>query len=186
MTSAVIRYVALLRGINLGKRRLKMEQLGRLFEELKFGGVKTFIASGNVIFESKVKDEVKLEAMIEAHLLKSLGYAVDTFVRTREEIVAAACFHAFPESEMATPGNTVNVSFLKTSLSKQQAEGLAACRTEVDEFRVNGHEFYWVCRIRSSESKVWTTPQMRSLKLPTATMRNLTTVKKIAALYPAG
>ncbi len=185
MTFGVNQYVALLRGINLGKRRLKMEQLCALFEEMKFGDVRTFIASGNVIFESKAKDEVKLTAMIEAHLIKSLGYEVDTFVRTRTEMAAAAGFPAFSTKDMEAPENTVNVSFLKTNLTHQQAEGLIACGTAVDEFQVNGREFYWLCRIRSSDSKVWTTPQMRSLKLPTATMRNLTTVRKIAALYPS-
>lgn len=179
------RYIAFLRGINLGKRRIKMEDLARLFEELKLDGVKTFIASGNVVFESKVKDEAKLVAMIEAHLEKSLGYGVDTFVRSRAEVAAAANFQAFSKSEMEAPDNTIHVSFFETALSPEQAKGLLACATEVDGFRVNGREFYWLCRIRSSDSKVWTTPVMRALKLPTGTMRNITTVRKIAALYPA-
>ena len=47
------RYVAFLRGINLGKRRPPMSELKRLFEELGFTNVATFIASGNVLFETK-------------------------------------------------------------------------------------------------------------------------------------
>ena len=162
-----------------------MDQLAGLFEEMKFGNVSTFIASGNVIFESKAKDEGKLAVSIENHLKQSLGYEVDTFVRTRAEMVAAAGFMAFSQADMAAEEHTVNVSFLKQPLSPEQTKGLIACKTEVDEFRVNGREFYWLCRIRSSDSKVWTTPQMRALKLPTTTtMRNITTVRKIAALYP--
>ncbi len=185
MTFPMNQYIALLRGINLGKRRIKMDQLCRLFEELKFGAVKTFIASGNVIFESKMKDEMKLATMIEEHLKKSLGYEVDTFVRTRAEMAAVARFPAFPAADVEAPENTVNVSFLKADLSAVQADGLFECATDVDEFRLNGREFYWLCRVRSSDSKVWTTPGMRALKLPISTMRNLTTVRKIAALYPA-
>jgi len=46
------RYVALLRGINLGGHTVKMDRLKKLFEELGLKNVETFIASGNVIFES--------------------------------------------------------------------------------------------------------------------------------------
>ena len=49
-------HIAFLRGINLGKRRIKMEQLRECFEALKFAGVETFIASGNVVFSSKAAD----------------------------------------------------------------------------------------------------------------------------------
>jgi uncharacterized protein (DUF1697 family) len=77
----------------------------------------------------------------------------------------------------------VYCSFLKEPLSKTQAHGLLACRTDVDEFCVKGREFYWLCRIRSTESKVWVSPQMRALRLPSSSARNLTTIRKLAALY---
>src|SRR3954464_11906486 len=96
-------YVAFLRGINLGNRRLKMEQLKALFEDMKFSEVATFIASGNVLFESKAKDDLKLTKMIEAHLEKALGYDVDTFVRTRAEVAAVTAFRPFSKAEMEKP-----------------------------------------------------------------------------------
>ena len=71
-------YIAFLRGMNLGNRRLKMDVLRTLFEELKFSGVETFIASGNVIFTAKSNDPQKLEQQIEAHLKKSLGAIMDS------------------------------------------------------------------------------------------------------------
>jgi hypothetical protein len=55
----------------------------------------------------------------------------------------------------------------------------------VDEFQVKGREYYWLCRIKSNESKAWTSPAMRAIKLPSSSMRNLTTLRKLAALYPA-
>ena len=64
-------YIAFLRGMNLGKRRVKMDHLRVLFEELKFSSVETFIAIGNVIFTAKSADSRKLEKQIEAHLEKS-------------------------------------------------------------------------------------------------------------------
>src|SRR5205807_548784 len=81
-------YFAFLRGINLGKRRPKMDDLRLLFEGLGFSGVESFIASGNVVFEAKSKHSSTLEQQIEQHLQQSLGYAVDTFIRTRAEIAS--------------------------------------------------------------------------------------------------
>ncbi len=179
-------YVAFLRGINLGKRRPKMEDLRALFEEMEFGGVATFIASGNVIFESGIRDGDKLEKLIERRLHKALGYEVDTFVRTRAEVAALAAFRPFSKADMDAPQSTVYCSFLREAPAAHTMRGLLACRTEVDEFCVEGREFYWLCRIKSNESKVWTSPQMRALKLPSSTMRNLTTIRKLAAQYPAG
>ena len=175
-------YVAFLRGINLGKRRIKMDDLRRLFEELNFGNVSTFIASGNVLFSTKISNSLKLAAAIEEHLERSLGYEVDTFVRTRAEVTAAAAFEPFPARELANPANTIHVGFLAKALSAEQREALLACRTGVDEFCVERREFYWLCRIKSHESKVWISPAMKAVRLPSCSMRNVTTLRKLAAL----
>ena len=178
-------YLAFLRGINLGNRRLKMDDLRARFVEMKFAHVETFIASGNVIFESKERDATKLTEKIEAQLAKKLGYEVDTFLRTRAEVATVAAFRPFSMRDMAAPTSTVFCSFLKEPLSAAQARGLLACRTEVDDLCVDGREFYWLCRIKSNESKVWQSSVVRALKLPSSSMRNLTTIRKLAALYPA-
>jgi len=178
-------YIAFLRGINLGKRRLTMDVLRARFEELKFTGVATFIASGNVVFSSKSAEAAKLARQIESQLKKKLGYTVDTFLRTREEVAAMAAFRPFSAADFSNPAHTVYGGFLREPLSPTQATGLLACRTEVDEFCIAGREYYWLCRIKSNESKVWTSPGMRALHLPSSSMRNLNTVRKLAALYPS-
>ncbi len=178
-------YIAFLRGMNLGNRRLKMDELRARFVELKFANVETFIASGNVVFESKERNAAKLTAQIEAHLAKKLGYAVDTFLRTRAELAAVAAFRPFAKADMDNPAHAIYCSFLREPLSAARARGLLARRTEVHEFRVQGREFYWLCRVRSPEStQLWFTPEMRALKLPTSSARNLTTIRKMAGLYP--
>ena len=178
-------YVAFLRGINLGNRRLKMDELRAHFVAMKFTDVTTFIASGNVIFSSQTADAQKVAHQIQKHLKASLGYEVDTFVRTRAEVAAVAAHRPFSAVDLAHPGHTVHVAFLSDELSLAQARGLIACRTDVDEFSVNGREHYWLCRIKSNESTVWALASLRSLKLPSSSMRNLTTIRKLAALYPA-
>jgi uncharacterized protein (DUF1697 family) len=132
------RYIAFLRGINLGKRRLPMSQLKALFEELGFDHVETFIASGNVLFSSKVKQASQLEAQIARRLEASLGYAVDTFVRTAVEVAAIGSAKVFPEDGRA--GITIHVGFLQKELAPEVARKFAAVRTEEDEFRVRGRE----------------------------------------------
>ncbi len=178
-------YIAFLRGINLGRRRPEMAKLRALFVQMGFTEVTTFIASGNVIFASKVVDRRKVEQTIEARLQLDLGYAVDTFVRTREEVAAVAAHRPFPRADLENPAHTTYVVFLKDAPSPDQARRLLACPTAVDDFSVEGRELYWLCRIRSNESKVWVSPAMKAVRLPTTSMRNLTTVRKLAALYPA-
>lgn len=178
-------YIAFLRGMNLGKRRVKMDVLRAIFVSLKFTDVETFIASGNVIFASPEKDESRLIARIERALEKKLGYRVDTFIRTRAELAAATAHATFPPEMVDDPAATLHVAFLHEDLGPKWRKDFAACRTPVDELRANGREFYWLCRVKSHESVIWATAAIKALQLPTSTMRNLKTLRKLVELYPA-
>lgn len=180
-------YIAFLRGINLGKRRIKMEDLRGLFEALKFRDVATFIASGNVLFEATASDDAKLAARIAAHLEKALGYEVDTFVRTRAEVTAVIAAEPFSRQEKLVPdGHVIHVGFLAGALEPAKAEGLAAIRSKLDAFHVAGREFYWLCRSgKSSDSEIWSSRELRALKLPTMTLRNISMLRRLVAEYPA-
>lgn len=79
-------YVALLRGINVGGHMVKMERLRALFVELGFTGVRTYIQSGNVFFETSSDDRAVLTSTIERHLRAALGYEVPVFLRTIPEL----------------------------------------------------------------------------------------------------
>jgi len=177
-------YIAFLRGMNLGNRRIKMDQLRKLFVALGFSDVATFIASGNVVFSCSSSDTGKLESRIAQHLEHALGYRVDTFVRTREQLAGISLHRPFPRHELNDPRNSLHVGFLAQTLGATQRKLLTACRTAVDEFHVKGREFYWLCRIQINESKVWTSPSMKLVRLPSTSMRNVTTIRKMAALYP--
>jgi uncharacterized protein (DUF1697 family) len=174
-------YVAFLRGINLGKRRLAMGRLKGLFDELGFADVATFIASGNVLFSTKAKDAGRLEATISKHLEAALGYDVDTFVRTEAELAAVAQFEAFDAE--ARRGGAVNVGFLHDRLAPATARKLAAVRTEHDKLRVIGREYYWYSSVGVAKSEVWKLPEVKALRLPPSTVRNMNTVRKIVAKH---
>jgi uncharacterized protein (DUF1697 family) len=175
-------YVALLRAINVGGRIVKMERLRELFEEIGFRNVATFIASGNVIFESPAKDAAKLERRIEKHLEKSLGFAVATFLRTPPELSAITSFEPFPEED--TSRGVLSVAFLAQPPDVELAGQVGAFRTELDRFRVEGREVYWYCRTRISESKAPIGYIEKALRAP-ATVRNITTVRRLASRWEA-
>src|SRR5438093_11101582 len=92
----MVRFIAFLRAINVGGHTVKMDDLRRLFESLGCSNPETFIASGNVIFESPVEDVRTLEKSIERHLRTALGYEVATFIRTAPELADIAKFQPFP------------------------------------------------------------------------------------------
>lgn len=167
--------------MNLGKRRLEMSRLKALFEELGYEQVATFIASGNVIFSTRERRTQKLESLIATHLEKSLGYNVDTFIRTADEVAAIASSKSFPED--GHDGVTIHVGFLHHALEPASARGLAAVHTPDDEFRVTAREYYWLCRVRTSDSKVWASREMKALSLPTSTMRNMSSIRKLVAKH---
>ncbi len=81
-----MRYIALLRGINVGGHQVKMERLRALFAELGYANVRTYIQTGNVFFETAEADREALTSAIAAHLRQALGYAVPTCLRTVAEL----------------------------------------------------------------------------------------------------
>lgn len=158
-----------------------MSQLKSLFEELGFEEVESFIASGNILFTSRPAKAGRLESRIARHLETSLGYSVDTFVRTAKEVSVIGRAKVFPEG--GQEGITIHVGFMHEPLAPTVARKFAAVGTPEDEFQVRGREYYWLCRVRTSDSKVWTLPEIKALRLPTSSMRNMTSVRKLIAKH---
>ncbi len=173
------RYIAFLRAINVGGRTVKMERLRREFEALGLTAVETFIASGNVIFEARPKNEELLREKIERHLGKTVGFEVATFLRTAAELAQIANYRPF---RAETAGDSIFVAFLAGRPDSAATKNLFACQSETDEFHVHEREVYWLCRTRMSDSK-FSGARLEKIAGP-ATIRNLTTVKKLAAKYP--
>jgi uncharacterized protein (DUF1697 family) len=173
------RYIALLRGINLGGHNVKMVRLKELFEELGFKNVETFIASGNVIFESPSKSAPALEMKIAAHIEKSLGFPALTFLRTDEQLAAVLEHKAC--REFGT--RALYIGFLTEELSKESRASIMAHSTKSDEFHVNGREVYWLCRTGMSDSPFFRIGIEKAAKVK-ATVRNVTTIAKLVDKYP--
>lgn len=92
----MIKYVALLRGINVGGNRvIKMEVLRQIFESLGLANVRSYIQSGNVVFESRQKNVAALTTKIEKGLEKALGYDVSVILTTVAELQAIVKLNPF-------------------------------------------------------------------------------------------
>jgi uncharacterized protein (DUF1697 family) len=174
------RHVALLRAINVGGHTVKMDQLRSLFEALSFQDVSTFIASGNVLFSTARAGSRGLEPKIERHLASALGFQVATFVRTPAELAAIVQHDAFSPA-VVRKAHALWISFLKAPPTAEARERVVALACETDDFRVHGREIHWLRRAASGEAIVSGSALEKALGAP-MTARNITTVRKLAAL----
>ena len=176
------KYVAFLRAVNVGGHIVKMDHLRQLVEALGVSNVETFIASGNVIFNSTSKSRKTLERKIEGALRESLGYAVATFVRSTSELVNIAEYKPFDDPDLNADGNALYIAFTSDEPGTECKQKLLKFSSEVDDFQVYGREVYWLSRKKISESKFSGAQLERTLGMP-ATLRNANTVKRLAAKY---
>ena len=174
------RYIAFLRAINVGGHTVKMDRLRQLFTEMGFKGAETFIASGNVFFESAEADSRALELQIEAGLKAALGYPVATFIRTQAELAAAAAYQPWPQAQIEA-ATAFNIAFLGGVPEEPAIQKLMALRSEIDDFHVHGREVYWLCQKKQSDSTFSNAVLEKTLGRP-STLRGANTVKKMTGL----
>ena len=165
-------YVALLRAVNLGgDSTLPMAELRRLCEEAGFGNVRTYVASGNVVFES---DEAapKVKAALEAALEAYAGKAVPVVLRTAAEMAAVLEANPFADA----PGNRVQVFFLDEAPGADALSGVSG-KAEDEALRLGEREIY----VRYGAAGIGRS----KLKIPaavTGTARNMNTVAALVEM----
>jgi len=174
----VTKYIAFLRAINVGGHTVKMAYLSKLFEALGFSNVETFIASGNVIFETTAKNTAALEKSIGEHLEKSLGYGVDTFLRTVQEVAEIEKHSPFTAKQKE---DAVYIAFLHEIPNAEAKSALLALKNKSNDFAIFEREIYWL-RLGKDDPLFLKNPLEKVLKL-SATMRNMTSINKIAGKY---
>lgn len=139
------RYVAFLRGMNLGKRRIKNEELRAHFEAMGLEEVATFRASGNVIFATPKREaESKLAAQVEAELGERLGYEVPVFLRSDAEIAAIAAQWPFTAAKVKKSKGKLQVSLLQKKPSAVAKRKVLALAGDEDLLALDGRELYWL------------------------------------------
>ena len=172
------RYFAFLRAINVGGHTVKMDLLKSIFEGCGFTNVETFIASGNVVFDSPVEDNHILTQTIESCLKDKLGYPVATFVRTAEELSAIIKNQPFSDSDEVN----IYIAFVAMAPDEQVRNKLYAHNSTDNHFLIQDREVYWLCRTRFSDSVFSGAQLEKTLGMP-ATIRNRTTLQKMVNKY---
>lgn len=176
------RYVAFLRAVNVdGASTVKMDSLRRVFEGLGFSNVSSFIASGNIVFETAVHSTGLLEEQIERGLLQALGKDFTPFVRTVRELAQIVSFDAYPGVKFRM-GDQLAVVFLTAEPESKATAALGSFQSVRDEFRCHGREIYWLRHTEAEEAAYSTVPLEKVLREP-FTIRSLSTLKKLAEKY---
>ncbi len=136
------RYVALLRGINVGpKKRIRMDDLRALIEGLGYSDVKTYVNSGNVVFSADgPQDNLALANGIEGALAAHHELDVPVVVRSGDELVRIVANNPFPEH--AAHHKTLHVSFLSEEPAADLVDSLARVERGEDDYRVLGKDVY--------------------------------------------
>jgi uncharacterized protein (DUF1697 family) len=175
------RYVAFLRGMNLGGRRIKNEELRAEFEALGFADVACFRASGNVVFASNEGNEVVLVERIEAGLGEALGYDVPVFLRGAAELRAVAAQEPFDAGALSASRGKLQVAFLANAPMAAAREKALALASDDDRLAVEGRELYWLPSGGMSESDL----DLKALAavLGPTTIRTKGTVEQIVLRY---
>mgnify|MGYP001297358618 CR=1 FL=1 len=163
-------YVALLRAVNVGGTgKLPMSELTAMCEAEGFGGVRTYIASGNVVFSSERPEEA-VKAALEKRLKAYAGKPVGVIIRTASEMAEVLDANPFPDA----PANRTVAIFLDAPPPPDALDGMKGKADE--EVRLGRREIYIAYGAGMGRSK---------LRIPAAangTARNINTVAKLAGL----
>jgi uncharacterized protein (DUF1697 family) len=178
-----VRYVALLRGINVGGRTLvKMGDLKTCVEELGLDDVSTYIASGNVLFESGERDAAKLEARIERAIEQRFGLPVKVVVLNRAAY--ARIVKAIPDPWIGDASLRANVAFVRRGTDAKQVVRELEPDAAVEEVKAIVGAILWATKRDALNRSV-----MRKLIGGAAykelTVRNLSTTLKLHELLAA-
>jgi uncharacterized protein (DUF1697 family) len=174
------RYVAFLRGMNLGGRRITNEGLRSHFEALGCEDVATFRASGNVVF-AKDGRAAALSAQLEQGLGDALGYEVPVFLRSAKQLLAIAAQEPFSAKQLAASTGKPQIAFLVRKPSPTASKRALALASDADLLALAGRELYWLPEGGLSESDL--DHKALADALGPMTIRTKGTIDQIAAKY---
>jgi uncharacterized protein (DUF1697 family) len=171
-------YLAILRGINVsGQKKVNMNELKELFSGLGFINVRTYIQSGNVIFEHESSDQKELISLIEQKIREKFGFDVSVLIRTAGELKAAIESNPF----INMPGmdeEKLYITFLADEPQQAAIDKVSQLQFEPDRFIVSGEEVYVYCPDGYGRTKLNNNFFENKLKVA-ATTRNWKTVNEL-------
>ncbi|GGP16708.1 DUF1697 domain-containing protein [Oceanobacillus neutriphilus] len=180
-------YIALLRGINVGgKNKIKMAELRESLTAIGLENVRTYIQSGNILFQSG-KQEKKLSEEIEHKIMQDYRLSIPVTLRTREELeqITTACPFSTEEitkAEADSIGESLYVAFFSSNLSKVNLESLQKFQNKNEKYHIQNKEIYLLFHNSIRNSKL--ANQLQKLDIQSTT-RNWKTVNKLAEIVKA-
>jgi len=176
------KYIAILRGINVGgHRKILMKDLRDLLQKLNFENVQTYIQSGNVIFEFDDKvSKPDIENQITNSIKTKYGFDVPVIVRKENDLFEILNSNPFIKSDDFDI-NRLAITFLGEIPAADKVTLIEQIDFSPDKFKIIGNNAFVYCSGKYSESKI--TNQFFENKLKTnATTRNWKTIKKLCEL----
>lgn len=165
--------ISLLRGINVGgQKKILMADLKKLYEDLGFTNIQTYIQSGNVVFESNEFNPKKLEQLIFNGIKKQYGFDVPNLILTPQEIETALNNNPFKDIEM------MYLTFLADTPTKENIDKLYTYNFEEEYYELIDKVVYFHCPNGAGRAKMSNNFFEQKLKV-SATSRNLKTTKKL-------
>src|SRR5262245_16225952 len=162
----------MLRGVNLGGRKVIMSELRAACEGAGFSDVRTLVASGNLVLGSKLTG-ARLEAKLEKVILDELGLKTDVFVRDAAQLAAIIAANPFKPFAKNNPNFPV-VAFMRGPATKAELDAMKASALTGEEFR-QGEDCLYIKFPKGQGVSKLKTPKL-------GTARNWNTVTKLAAM----
>ena len=174
-------YISILRGINVsGHKLIKMDALKKMFEDLNFKNIRTYIQSGNVIFESKKVDTKSLETIIGKQIFKTFGFEVPVLVKEKKDWKTVFENNPFLKNRNEDISK-LHVTFLSAEPEQVNIDKLLETKFNNDEFVVSENVVYLFCPDGYGNTKLSNTFFENKLKV-SATTRNWKTVIELNKL----
>ena len=173
-------YIAMLRGINVsGHKIIKMEQLRAAFVALGFSNIKTYVQSGNAVFEATNNSAAALSGKIEQKIVDDFGFSVPVMIRTPKEMTEV--IKRNPITLPAIDTSKLHVTFLSDVPSKKALEQLQALTVEPEQLCAIGREIYLYCPNGYGKTKLSNAALEKKLSVG-ATTRNWKTVNTLLSM----
>ncbi len=175
------RYLAFLRGVNLGKRQTKSADLKAVFESLGFDGVKTLITSGNVLFETGASKSLKVK--IETALEEHFGFKIGVILRSLDDLKAMIATKPFAKADPKTDATYHVLLFAEPMTSKP---AIAPVKDDYEAARIDDDAIFFIAYKKPDGTYLGRSKLADALKpiekAHLVTMRNWNTIEKAAAL----
>ena len=176
-------YISLLRGINVaGKKKVIMTELKKMFQDLGFQDVVTYIQSGNVIFKTKKTAEVKLEKIIKASIEKTFVFDVPVLVLSEKELQKIADNNPYKDRELEL--KLLHFTLLSTPPKEEKIKLVEAMEFPGEEFTITERVVYLCLPNGYGRTKLNNNFFESKLKVK-ATTRNLKSIYKLLELANA-